>query len=134
MRVGWLLVTCSLPTPQFYGCLDIHILNFYFVPPVHVSFKLTSCALLLRCSKFTVKMKRVPGDWEARQWDAGCGDGVFITIWYHSKRFHMSLLPPSTPDTIEGPLITRFDSTPNEDILAIQDEIEEIVYEAGKSI
>lgn len=56
---------------------------------------------------------------------------------YHGKRFHVSLLPPSSPDTIEGPLISKFDSMDDEDedeALAIQEEIETIVYEAGRSI
>ena len=79
-------------------------------------------------------MERVPVDWQAAQWGSGRGDGIFITIFYHSKRFHASLLPPSTPDTIEGPLISRFDATADEDIEAITHEIEKIVYEAGKSI
>ena len=79
-------------------------------------------------------MERVPVDWQAAQWGSGRGDGIFITIFYHSKRFHASLLPPSTPDTIEGPLISRFDATADEDIEAIQHEIEKLVYEAGKSI
>ncbi|KAI3322249.1 hypothetical protein HD806DRAFT_536714 [Xylariaceae sp. AK1471] len=76
-------------------------------------------------------------DWQAVQWDAGCGDGLFITILYHSKRFHISLLPPSSPDTIEGPLISKFDSINDEDhdqILAVQREIEVIVYETGGSV
>ncbi|KAI1745455.1 hypothetical protein F4680DRAFT_103804 [Xylaria scruposa] len=78
-----------------------------------------------------------PQDWQAVQWDAGCGDGLFITIHYHGKRFHVSLLPPSSPDTIEGPLILKFDSTDDEDddaFDAVQKEIEAIVYEAGGSI
>jgi serine/threonine protein kinase len=79
-------------------------------------------------------MESVPDDWLAVEWGAGLGDGIFITILYHSKRFHVSLLPPSTPDTVEGPLISRFDSTADEDILAIQDEIGKIVYDAGESI
>jgi hypothetical protein len=80
------------------------------------------------------QMERVPVDWQAAQWGSGRGDGIFITIFYHSKRFHVSLLPPSTPDTIEGPLILRFDATADEDIEAITHEIEKLVYEAGKSI
>lgn len=70
------------------------------------------------------------------QWDSGCGDGLFITIMYHGKRFRISLLPPSSPQTIEGPLISKFDSMDDEDedkTLAIQKEIETIVYETGKS-
>jgi hypothetical protein len=77
-------------------------------------------------------MERVPVDWQAAQWGSGRGDGIFITIFYHSKRFHVSLLPPSTPDTIEGPLILRFDATADEDIEAITHEIEKLVYEAGE--
>jgi hypothetical protein len=79
----------------------------------------------------------IPEDWQAVHWDSGCGDGLFITILYNSKRFHVSLLPPSSPDTIEGPLISKFDSMDDEDeeqVLATQDEIGAIVYEAGKSI
>ena len=75
--------------------------------------------------------------WQAVQWDSGCGDGLFITIMYHGKRFHVSLLPPSSLHTIEGPLISKFDSMNDEDeveILALQEEIEEIVYDAGGSI
>jgi hypothetical protein len=82
-------------------------------------------------------MEMVPEDWQAVQWDAGCGDGLFITILYHSKRFHVSLLPPSSTDTIEGPLIAKFDFMDDEDgdqIQAAQDEIGLIVYKAGKSI
>lgn len=78
-----------------------------------------------------------PEDWQAVQWDSGCGDGLFITIMYHGKRFHVSLLPPSSSNTIEGPLISKFDSLDDEDgdkIQAIQEEIEIIVYEAGRSI
>ncbi|KAI1390986.1 uncharacterized protein F4822DRAFT_168815 [Hypoxylon trugodes] len=55
----------------------------------------------------------------------------------HGKRFRVSLLPPSSPDTIEGPLIPRFDSIPHEDeerSFAIQREIELLVYEAGGPI
>ena len=69
--------------------------------------------------------------------DAGCGDGLFITISYHNKRFRVPLLPPSSTDTIEGPLIVRFDLLDDEDgdqIQAAQDEIGLLVYEAGKSI
>lgn len=78
-----------------------------------------------------------PEDWQAVQWDSGCGDGLFITIMYHDKRFHVFLLPLSSPDTIEGPLVSKFDSLDDDDvdeILAIQEEIEIIVYEAGRSI
>ncbi|RDL33117.1 uncharacterized protein BP5553_08556 [Venustampulla echinocandica] len=79
----------------------------------------------------------IPKNWQAVQWDSGCGDGLFITVMYHGKRFHVSLLPPSSPDTIEGPLISKFDSIDDEDedeILAVQEEIEILVYEAGRSI
>jgi serine/threonine protein kinase len=79
----------------------------------------------------------VPEDWQAVQWDTGCGDGLFITILYHNKRFHVSLLPPSSTDTIEEPLIARFEFMDDEDgdeIQAAQDEIGLIVYGAGKSI
>lgn len=82
-------------------------------------------------------MEMVPEDWQAVEWDAGCGDGLFITILYHNKRFHVSLLPPSSTDTIEGPLIAKFDFMDDEDgdqIQAAQDEIGLIVYKAGKSI
>jgi hypothetical protein len=79
-------------------------------------------------------MERVPDDWQAVEWGSGRGDGIFITIFYHGKRFHVSLLPPSTPNTIEGLLISRFDATADGDIGAIQDEIGKLVYEAGKSI
>ncbi|KAF7868692.1 hypothetical protein EAF04_005222 [Stromatinia cepivora] len=78
-----------------------------------------------------------PKDWQAVQWEGGCGDGLFITIMYHGKRFHISFLPPSFPDTIEGSLISKFDSMDDEDedkTLTIQKEIETIVYKAGKSI
>jgi hypothetical protein len=78
-----------------------------------------------------------PEDWQAVQWDSGCGEGLFLSVMYHGKRFHVSLLPPSSPDTIEGPLISKFDSMDDEDedeTLAIQEEIETIVYEAGRSI
>jgi len=78
----------------------------------------------------------IPKDWQAVQWDNGCGDGLFITILYHNKRFHVSLLPSSSPDTIEGPLISKFDCMDDEDeeqVLATQDEIGTIVYEARKS-
>jgi hypothetical protein len=77
-----------------------------------------------------LETEMIPGDWQAVQWNSGCGDGLFITILYHGKRFHVSLLPPSSSDTIEGPLISKFDSMDDEDedqILAIQREIEEIV-------
>ncbi|KAJ8131813.1 hypothetical protein O1611_g1814 [Lasiodiplodia mahajangana] len=79
----------------------------------------------------------LPLDWQAVQWDSGCGDGIFITIMLHGKRFRVSLLPSFSPDTIEGPLISRFDSIPHEDeerSFAIQREIELLVYEAGGSI
>jgi serine/threonine protein kinase len=75
--------------------------------------------------------------WQAVQWDSGCGDGLFITIMYRGKCFHVSLLPPSSLDTIEGPLISKFDSMDDEDedeTLAIQEEIEIIVYKAGGPI
>ncbi|KAI0552843.1 hypothetical protein F4679DRAFT_581350 [Xylaria curta] len=75
--------------------------------------------------------------WQAVQWDSGRGDGLFITILCNSKRFHVSLLPPSSPDTIEGPLILKFDSIDDEnddEFQAVQEEIEAIVYEAGVSI
>ncbi|KAI1394528.1 hypothetical protein F4819DRAFT_481247 [Hypoxylon fuscum] len=78
-----------------------------------------------------------PQDWQAVQWDSGCGDGLFITILYHGKRFHISLLPPNFPDTIEGPLISKFDSIDDENddqVLAVQKEIETIVYETGGSV
>ena len=78
-----------------------------------------------------------PEDWQAVQWGSGCGDGLFVTIMYHSKRFHVSLFPPSSPDTIEEPLISKFDSIDDEneeETLAIQEEIEIVVYEAGRSI
>jgi serine/threonine protein kinase len=79
----------------------------------------------------------IPQDWQAVQWDSGCGDGLFITILYHGKRFHISLLPPSSPDTVEGPLILKFDSIDDEgedQVLAVQKEIETIVYKAGESV
>ncbi|KAI1157751.1 hypothetical protein F5B18DRAFT_643738 [Nemania serpens] len=78
-----------------------------------------------------------PQDWQAEQWGSGCGDGLFITILYHGKRFHISLLPPSSPDTVEGPLISKFDSIDDEDddqVLAVQKEIETIVYKTGVSV
>ncbi|KAI1190754.1 hypothetical protein F5B17DRAFT_38204 [Nemania serpens] len=79
----------------------------------------------------------LPLDWQAVQWDSGCGDGIFITIMLHGKRFRVSLLPTSSPDTMEGLLISRFDSIPYKDeeqYFAIQREIELLVYEAGGSI
>ncbi|KAF4627841.1 hypothetical protein G7Y89_g10314 [Cudoniella acicularis] len=79
-------------------------------------------------------------DWQAVQWDSGCGNGVFLTIMYHGLRFHVSLLPPSSSEfasTVEGSLVSKFDSMNDEDedeVLATQGEIERIVYEAGGPI
>ncbi|KAF7866811.1 hypothetical protein EAF04_005653 [Stromatinia cepivora] len=77
-----------------------------------------------------------PPDWQAVQWDGGCGDGLFITIFFHYKRFHISILPPSSPSTIEGQLLSKFDTINDDDqdeVLTVQKEIEDIVYEAGGS-
>ncbi|KAI0839000.1 hypothetical protein F5Y06DRAFT_37233 [Hypoxylon sp. FL0890] len=79
----------------------------------------------------------LPPDWQAVRWDSGCGDGIFITIMLHGKRFRVSILPTTSPDTMEGLLISRFDSIPYEDerrSLAIQREIELLIYEAGGSV
>ncbi|KAK0099616.1 hypothetical protein ONS96_008116 [Cadophora gregata f. sp. sojae] len=77
--------------------------------------------------------------WQAVQWDSGGGDGLFITIRYHGKRFHVSLLPTTSPNTIEGPIISKYESMDDEGeaeeaIEAFQEEIQDIVYEAGRSI
>ena len=73
-------------------------------------------------------------EWQAVQWDCGCGDGLFITILFHGKGFRVSLLPPSSNNSIEGPLIRKFDSMNDDDqdeVFAVQNEIDAIIYEAG---
>ena len=77
-----------------------------------------------------VSVQMPPSEWEAEQWASGCGDGLYITILFHSKRFRVSLLPPSSPNTIEGPPMNKFDAINDEDIgevLSVQKEIEHIV-------
>lgn len=55
---------------------------------------------------------------------------LFIT----ASDFRYPFFHPPRPIQLKDLFITRFDAAANEDIGAIQDEIEKYVYEAGKSI
>ncbi|KAI1176343.1 hypothetical protein F4777DRAFT_271409 [Nemania sp. FL0916] len=78
-----------------------------------------------------------PVDWLPTQWKSGRGDGIHLTVLYHNKRFHISLNPPTSSDTIEGPLISKFDRTIEENkdkIWDVQWDIQKVIYEAGGSL
>ena len=79
--------------------------------------------------------------WEYRvvQVDSGCGDGVSVTIICNGKRIVVNLLPVDSRDgTIEGPLIERYEAAcfdeDEEEEEAVQQEIEDIIYDVGRPI
>ena len=79
--------------------------------------------------------------WEYRvvQVDSGCRDGVSVTIICNGKRIIVNFLPIDSLDgTIEGPLIERYEAAcldeDEKEEEAVQQEIEDIIYNVGRPI
>lgn len=80
-------------------------------------------------------------EWEYRvvQVDSGRGDGISFTIICNGKRIIVNFLPiDSLEGTIEGPLIERYEAAcfdeDEEEEEAVQQEIEDIIYDVGRPI
>lgn len=71
--------------------------------------------------------------------DSDCGNGVSVTIICNGKRIVVNFLPIDSRDgTIEGPLIERYEAAcldeDEEEEEAVQQEIEDIIYDVGRPI
>jgi hypothetical protein len=81
-----------------------------------------------------------PGwDYRLEEIYSGNGDGITVTVFCNTKRFVISfspLSPLSGKDTIEGPLIARYEAAIEgdieEELEAAQKELDDLIFATGK--